>query len=173
MMRGQHPPRLLQAHAQSSAQRGIVLLTVLVMLAIASAWTTYAWRQVFWQQRMLHSQGLEQMAWQAAEAGGLEVRHRMGVHIGLNPGLHITAGLPAINTPQPLPGVPSSHWQISAIHTLVSTKPHTQAIRMAISGQIHDPQHSGQQIAQAQLLLDIESTTTGLHITRWQRVYPR
>jgi len=164
---------LLQAPSQSSAQRGVVLLTVLVMLAIASAWATYAWRQVFWQQRMLHSQGLEQMAWQAAEAGGLEVRHRMGMHIGLNPGLHITAGLPAINTPQPLPGAPSSHWQISAVHTLVSTKPHTEALRIAISGQINDPQDSGQKIAQAQVIVDIESTPTGLHITRWQRVYAR
>ena len=169
----QYTSNLLQAPSQPSAQRGVVLLTVLVMLAIASAWATYAWRQVFWQQRMLHSQGLEQMAWQAAEGGGLEVHDRIAMHIGLNPGLNITGGLPAINTPQPLPGVPSSYWQISAVHTLVSTKPHTEALRIAISGRINDPQDSGQQIAQAQVIVDIESTPTGLHITRWQRVYAR
>lgn len=166
-------PRALQTSPHSNTQRGIVLLSVVVMLAIASAWATYAWRQVFWQQRMLHSQGLEQMAWQAAEAGGLEVRNQIAMHIRRNLGLNISAGLPAINTPQPLPGAPSSQWQISAIYSLVSTKPNTEATRIAISGQINDLQHNGQQIAQAQLLLDIESTTTGLHITRWQRVYPR
>jgi hypothetical protein len=55
----------------------------------------------------------------------------------------------------------------------VSTKPHTEALRIAISGQINDPQDSGQKIAQAQVIVDIESTPTGLHITRWQRVYAR
>ena len=155
------------------AQRGIVLLTVLVMLAVASAWATYAWRQVFWQQRMLHSQGLEQMAWNVAEAGGLHIHDRMAKLIKLNPGLNIVAGLPAINIPHRLEGSPSGHWQISAVQPLTRTPPNTEGMRISISGHVNNSHNSGAHIAQAHLLIDLETTGSGIRITRWQRVYPR
>jgi hypothetical protein len=166
-------PNHMLAPTNLGAQRGVVLLTVLVMLVVASAWATYAWRQVFWQQRMLHSQGLEFMAWQAAEAGGLELQHRIAQHIQSNTALDIGSAIPAINALQHLPGTPSGHWQIIASTSLTSSQPNAQAMRITISGHITDPQHNGHHIAQAQLLVDMEATPRGLHITRWQRVYPR
>ena len=168
-----HPPHRLQAPTQLGAQKGIVLLTILVMLVVASAWATYAWRQVFWQQRMLHSQGLEQMAWHAAEAGALALQYRVAQQLSLNPSLNLAAALPATQTLHTLPGTPAGHWQLSASSSLVSTQSNTQAMRLVIRGHISDAQHSAHQIAQAQLLVDMEATPTGLHITRWQRVYPR
>jgi len=173
MMPRPHPPNRLLTPTQLGAQSGIVLLTVLVMLVVASAWATHAWRQVFWQQRMLHSQGLEQMAWHAAEAGALALQYRVAQEMSLNPSLNLAAALPARQTQHTLPGTPSGHWQIIASTSLNTSQPNAQAMSITISGQITDPQHSGQQIAQAQLLVDMEATPTGLHITRWQRVYPR
>ena len=168
-----HKPHHTRVQPNCGTQSGIVLLTVLVMLVVASAWATYAWRQVFWQQRMLHSQGLEQMAWHAAEAGALALQYRVAQEISLNPSLNLAAALPARQTQHTLPSTPSGRWQIIASTSLTSSQLNAQAIRITISGQITDPQHSGQQIAQAQLLVDMEATPTGLHITRWQRVYPR
>jgi hypothetical protein len=173
MMPCPNSPHRLQAPTQLGAQRGIVLLAVLVMLVVASAWASYAWRQVFWQQRMLHSQGLEQMAWHAAEAGALALQQRVAQEIALNPGLALMAALPAIHRPHPLPGTPAGHWSLSEASSIVSTQANTQAMRIAIRGHISDAQHSAHHIAQAQLLVDMEATPTGLHITRWQRVYPR
>jgi len=128
---------------------------------------------VFWQQRMLHSQGLEQMAWHAAEAGALALQYRVAQQLSLNPSLNLAAALPAIQTLHTLPGTPSGHWQLSASSSLVSTQANTQAMRLVIRGHISDAQHSAHHIAQAQLLVDMEATPTGLHIIRWQRVYPR
>jgi hypothetical protein len=173
MMQRPHPPNHLDAKTHLGAQRGIVLLAVLVMLVVASAWASYAWRQVFWQQRMLHSQGLEQMAWHAAEAGALAIQQHVAQHIALNPSLALMAALPGIHSPQPLPGSPAGHWSLSEVSSIVSTQANTQAVRIAISGHISDPQYSGHHIAQSLVLVDIEATPTGLHITRWQRVYPR
>jgi hypothetical protein len=167
------PPHRLQAPTQLGAQGGIVLLTVLVMLVVASAWATYAWRQVFWQQRMLHSQGLEQMAWHAAEAGALALQYRVAQQLSLNPSLNLAAALPAIQTMHNLPGTPAGHWQIRETRSIASKQRYAQAIHITISGHISDAQHSAHHIAQAQLLVDMEATPTGLHITRWQRVYPR
>jgi len=173
LMSRPHKPNPIHAQTKLAAQGGIVLLTALLMLVVASAWATYAWRQVFWQQRMLHSQGLEFMAWHAAEAGGAELQHRIAHHMALNPMLHMASALPAINALQPLPGTPSGHWKIIAVTSIASTQPHAQAMRIAISGQISDASHSSHHIAQTQLLVDVETTPTGPRITRWQRVYPR
>lgn len=173
MMPRPHPPNRLQAPTQLGAQNGIVLLTVLVMLVVTSAWATYAWRQVFWQQRMLHSQGLEQMAWHAAEAGALALQQRVEQQLSLNPSLNLAAALPALQTMHTLPGTPAGHWHLSEASTMVSTQPHAQAIRLVIRGYISDPQDNSHPLAQALLLVDVQTTPTGLYITRWQRVYPR
>jgi Tfp pilus assembly protein PilX len=154
-------------------QSGIVLLAVLVMLVVTSAWATYAWRQVFWQQRMLHSQGLEQMAWHAAEAGALALQHHIAHQLALNPSVTPVAALATIHGLHTLPGTPAAHWQLMQASSLVSTQANSEAVRIAISGHISDLQHSVHHIAQAQLLIDIEATSSSLHIIRWQRVYPR
>lgn len=157
-----------QAH-----EHGIVLLSVLVMLVVASAWGSYAWRQVFWQQRMLHSQGLEQMAWHAAEAGALHLHHRLALQLASSTNPAMVAALPAINTPHMLPSSPSSQWHIVSTESIASSQPNGQALRISIAGQVAEPSQSTTRTAQAHLLVDIEHSTTGLRITRWQRVYPR
>jgi Tfp pilus assembly protein PilX len=160
----------MKAQAQ---ERGIVLLSVLVMLVVASAWGTYAWRQVFWQQRMLHSQGLEQMAWHAAEAGALQLQHRLALQMASSPNLAIVAAVPAINASHALPGTPSSQWHIVSTEGIPSSQPNGQALRISIAGQVAEPSQSSTRIAQAHLLVDIEHSSAGLRINRWQRVYPR
>jgi Tfp pilus assembly protein PilX len=160
----------MKAQAQ---ERGIVLLSVLVMLVVASAWGTYAWRQVFWQQRMLHSQGLEQMAWHAAEAGALQVQHRLALQLASSSNLAIVAALPATNTSHALPGSPSSQWHIVSTEGIAGSQPNAQALRISIAGQVAEPSQSSTRIAQAHLLVDIEHSSAGLRINRWQRVYPR
>lgn len=154
-------------------ERGIVLLSVLVMLVVASAWATYAWRQVFWQQRMLHSQGLEQMAWHAAEAGALQLQHRLTQQLVSNPNMALAAAIPAINTPHTLPGTPSSQWHIVSTEGIASARPNSHTLRISIAGQVAEPQQDNTRTAQAHLLIDIEHSPEGLHINRWQRVYPR
>jgi len=167
------PPHRLQASTQLGAQRGIVLLTVLVMLVVASAWATYAWRQVFWQQRMLHSQGLEQMAWHAAEAGALHVQHHITQKLASNPSMSVAAAFTTGLTSDTLPGSPSSHWVILSSQGVVGSKPSATILRISIAGQVIDPLQSPQPIAQAHVIVDIEQSLLGLHIIRWQRVYPR
>jgi hypothetical protein len=154
-------------------ERGLVLLSVLIMLMVASAWSTYAWRQVFWQQRMLHSQGLEQMAWHAAEAGALHLHHSLTQQMVSNPNLVMAAALPAINTPHSLPGIPSNQWLIFSTESIASSQPNAQALRISIAGQVVEPSQSTTRTAQAHLLIDIEHSPAGIGITRWQRVYPR
>ena len=156
-----------------AAQSGIVLLTVLVMLVVASAWATYAWRQVFWQQRMLHSQGLEQMAWQAAEAGALHVQHHIAQKLASNPSMSEAADFTTGLTTYALPGSPSSQWVMLPSHGVFSSKLDATIMRISIAGQVIDPLQSPQTIAQAHVIVDIEQSSLGLQITRWQRVYPR
>jgi hypothetical protein len=150
-----HKPHHTLVQPNCGTQSGIVLLTVLVMLVVASAWATYAWRQVFWQQRMLHSQGLEFMAWQAAEAGALQLWHQKACPK--------TGG--AL-----LEGLPGTRWRIGEF--LEASQPCT----LYVIGEVFDTSADATLvIAQAHLLLEFSDLGDPLktHITRWQRVYPR
>lgn len=157
----------------SRHQQGMVLLSVLIMLAVASAWSTYAWRQVFWQQRMLHSQGLEQMAWHAAEAGAIQVRDHIVQHTATQTELDVRSLLLEAKDAQTLAGRPQASWQITALDDLPSPSHGDQAWRIVIASHVLDPRDDNRPMARAHLMIDITRGTAGVQVQRWQRVYSR
>lgn len=141
-----------------SAESGMVLLGVLIMLAIGSMWTSYSWQQAFAQQRMMQHQTLEVLAWQAAEAGGMQLWRQY------------TRGSCPKTGGALLEGVPSARWQI------IELLDAEQICSLVVAGEVVDSStHPSIIIARAHLLLEITETGEPLlsSITRWQRIYPR
>lgn len=158
------------------AEHGMVLLSVMVMLMLASAWATSGWRQVFWQQRMQHSQALELMAGYAAEAGALAIHQRLVHHAALHPERPMIEALAEPLPAQRLPGALIRDWSIHALTPIDRPPPEPPRLRIAIVAVVRpasDPWSQAPPIAQAQWLIDVEDHATGPRITRWQRVYPR
>ena len=136
----------------------MVLIGVLLMLAIGSMWASYAWQQAFAQQRMMQHQTLEVMAWQAAEAGALQLWHQ-----------NILQACPKTGGAL-LEGLPGTRWRIGEF--LEASQPCT----LYVIGEVFDTSADATLvIAQAHLLLEFRDLGDPLktHITRWQRVYPR
>ena len=139
-------------------QSGLVLLSVLLMLAIGSLWASYAWQQAFSQQRMMQHQTHEVLAWQAAEAGGMHLWHQSMHTVCPNSGGAF------------MEGSPGTRWRIG--ESLQSQ----QDCSLWVVGEVLDTSSEATQVvSQAHLLLEITEKGEPLQptIQRWQRVYPR